>query len=154
MAISHGTWLLYPNNNRAMKEYNWTSRYVILLKIQTVLWRVYLISWYNVQFFCPAFQEIQDFLILKVLQVLVDIIILIVHCWNWCYEWSRKDCLGTIKKTYRVSQKRTFRMLLGPQCTGSITICRHPLCLEIDFWSFLNKTKQDQAPSSHVNGKI
>ena len=52
------------------------------LEIQTVRWRVYLISWYNVQFFCPAFQEIQDFLILKVLQVLVDIIILIVHYWN------------------------------------------------------------------------
>ena len=34
---------------------------------------------------------------------------------------------------YRVSQnKRTFRML-EPHCTGSNTICRHPLCLEIDF---------------------
>ena len=32
-----------------------------------------------------------------------------------------------------VPKKRTFRMLLEPQCTGSITICRQPLCLEIDF---------------------
>ena len=35
---------------------------------------------------------------------------------------------------YRVSKKkRNFRMLLEPQCTGSITIGRHPLSLEIDF---------------------
>ena len=35
---------------------------------------------------------------------------------------------------YRVSRnKRTFRMLLEPQCTGSITSSRHPLCLEINF---------------------
>ena len=35
---------------------------------------------------------------------------------------------------YWVSQKkRTFRMLLKPQCTGSITRSRHPLCLEINF---------------------
>ena len=32
-----------------------------------------------------------------------------------------------------VPKKRTFRMLLEPQCTGSITICRHLLCLEVDF---------------------
>ena len=30
-------------------------------------------------------------------------------------------------------KKRIFRVLLEPECTGSITICRHPLCLEIDF---------------------
>ena len=30
-------------------------------------------------------------------------------------------------------KKRAFRMLLEPQCTGSITICQYPLCLEIDF---------------------
>ena len=35
---------------------------------------------------------------------------------------------------YRVSQKKcTFRMLLEPQCTGSITSSRHPFCLEINF---------------------
>ena len=28
------------------------------------------------------------------------------------------------------------------------------LCLEINFWSFLTKTKQDQALPSHVHGKI
>ena len=32
-----------------------------------------------------------------------------------------------------VPKKRTFRMLLEPQCTGSITSSRHPLCLEIDY---------------------
>ena len=32
-----------------------------------------------------------------------------------------------------VSKKRTFRKLLEPQCTGSITSSRHPLCLEINF---------------------
>ena len=30
-------------------------------------------------------------------------------------------------------KKRTFRMLLEPLCTGSITSGRHPLCLEINF---------------------
>ena len=40
----------------------------------------------------------------------------------------------TWRKNYTcVPKKRIFRMLLGPQCTGSITIYRHPLCLEIDF---------------------
>ena len=32
-----------------------------------------------------------------------------------------------------VPKKRTFRMLLEPQCTGSITSSRPPLCLEINF---------------------
>ena len=50
--------------------------------------------------------------------------------------------------------KSTFRMLLEPQCTGSITFCRHPCVWRLIFWSFLTKTKQDQAPPSHVNGKI
>ena len=32
--------------------------------------------------------------------------------------------------------------------------CWHHLGLESVFWSFLTKTKQDQAPPSHVHGKI
>ena len=32
-----------------------------------------------------------------------------------------------------VPKKCTFRMLLEPQCTGSITSSRHPLCLGINF---------------------
>ena len=32
-----------------------------------------------------------------------------------------------------VPKKRTFIMLLEPQCTGSITSSRLPLCLEINF---------------------
>ena len=33
-----------------------------------------------------------------------------------------------------VPKKRTFRMLLEPQCTGSITSSRNPFCrLEINF---------------------
>ena len=31
---------------------------------------------------------------------------------------------------------------------------QHPLGLENVFWSFLTKTKQDQALPSHVHGKI
>ena len=53
---------------------------------------------------------------------------------------------------YRVSQnKRTFRMLLEPHCTGSNTICRHPLCLEIDFFGrfLLSRIKRP-----HVNVKF
>ena len=52
-------------------------------------------------------------------------------------HWRRRNIIVSyhmITSGYRVSQKeRTFRMLLEPQCTGSITICRHPLCLEFDF---------------------
>ena len=43
------------------------------------------------------------------------------------FKWQIKAVLQGVPK------KRTFTMLLEPQCTGSITICRHPLCLEIDF---------------------
>ena len=50
-----------------------------------------------------------------------------------------------------VPKKSTFRMPFEPQCTGSITSSRHPLCLE-SFWSFFPKT--DQAFPSHVQGKI
>ena len=35
-----------------------------------------------------------------------------------------------------VPKKRTFRMLLEPRCTGSITSSRHPLRLEINFLVF------------------
>ena len=49
-------------------------------------------------------------------------------------------------------KKRTFRILLEPQCSGSITSSRHPLCLE--FGSFLTKTKPGQAFPSHIHGKI
>ena len=45
-----------------------------------------------------------------------------------------------------VPKKRTFRMLLEPQCTGLITSSRHPLCLGINFLSLLRL--------SHVQGKI
>ena len=52
-------------------------------------------------------------------------------------HWRRRNIILSyhmITSGYRVSQKeRTFRMLLKPQCAGSITICRHPLCLEFDF---------------------
>ena len=51
-----------------------------------------------------------------------------------------------------VPKKRTFRMLLEPHCTDSITSSRHLLCLEINF-SFLTKAKHDQAFPSHVHGK-
>ena len=40
---------------------------------------------------------------------------------------------GALVVMQGVPKKCTFRMLLEPQCIGSITICRHPLCLEIDF---------------------
>ena len=58
------------------------------------------------------------------------------------------------KNTYiqGVPKKDTNRMLLEPWCTGSITSGRHPMCLEIVFWSFLTKTKQDQAYPSHFEG--
>ena len=39
----------------------------------------------------------------------------------------------TLHHIQGVPKKRTFRMVLEPQCTGSITICWQPLCLEIDF---------------------
>ena len=52
-----------------------------------------------------------------------------------------------------VPKKRTFRMLLKPQCTGSIKSSRNPLCLAIN-WSFLIKTKPNQAFPSNVHGKI
>ena len=52
----------------------------------------------------------------------------------------------------RVSQKTHFQNAVG--ATGSITSSRQPLCLEMNFWSFLTKTKPDQAFSSHVHGKI
>ena len=50
-------------------------------------------------------------------------------------------------------------MLLEPWCTlhsGLIAMSRHPVGMENIFWSFLTKTKQDQAlsTSSHVHGKI
>ena len=44
-------------------------------------------------------------------------------------------------------------MLLVPRCIRSFTSSRHTLCLEIVFWSFLTKTKQDQVLSSHFHGK-
>ena len=34
----------------------------------------------------------------------------------------------------QLPKRRTFRMLLEPQCTGSITRTRHSLCLEINFF--------------------
>ena len=53
-------------------------------------------------------------------------------------------------------------MLLEPLCTRSITSSRHPSQLDLDklvfgtylFWSFLIETKQDQALSSQVHGKM
>ena len=45
-------------------------------------------------------------------------------------------------------KKRTFRMLLEPQVAGS------PCVWKLIFWSFLTKTKPDQAFPSHVYGKI
>ena len=60
--------------------------------------------------------------------------------------WSqKKHCI-----VYRgCPKKRTFRMLLEPQCTGSITTSRHPLCLEIVFlvvsYYWLSRIKRSQA---------
>ena len=45
-------------------------------------------------------------------------------------------------------------MLLEQRCTGTITSGWHQLGLESVFWSFLIKTKQDQALPSHIHGKI
>ena len=45
-------------------------------------------------------------------------------------------------------------MLLEPQCTTSITSSWHPLCLKLKFWSFLTKTKPDQAFPSDAHGQI
>ena len=58
--------------------------------------------------------------------------------------------------SYRVSQKNVLvhRMLLEPWCAAIIAIGWHHLGLESVFWSFLTKTKQDQALPSHVHGKI
>ena len=63
------------------------------------------------------------------------------------------------KKTvyYRVSQKRcTNRKLLEPRCMGFITsaVVGTTWAWKVFFWSFLTKTKQDQAPPSHVHGEI
>ena len=49
-----------------------------------------------------------------------------------------------------VPKKRTFRMLLDPEWTGSITPC----VWKSIFWSFLTKTQQDQALPSHVHSKV
>ena len=43
-----------------------------------------------------------------------------------CSSGLHVTCTGCPKK-------RTFRMLLEPQCTGSNTSNRHPLCMEINF---------------------
>ena len=53
-------------------------------------------------------------------------------------------------------KKRTFRMLLEPQCTGSSTNNRNktPCVWKLIFGSFLTKTKPDQAFPNHVHGKI
>ena len=54
---------------------------------------------------------------------------------------------------YRVSQKKcTFRMLL--ELLARSLFAGTPCVWRLIFWSFLTKTKQDQAPPSHVNGKI
>ena len=52
--------------------------------------------------------------------------------WSWV---SRKRWGSGTYMSYTgcPKKKRTFRMLLEPQCTGSITICRHTLCQEDDF---------------------
>ena len=66
-----------------------------------------------------------------------------LHCLNSC--------------TYAGCPKKvTNRMLLGPWCTSPINTAWHHLGLENVFWSSLTKTKtkQDQAPPSHVHGKI
>ena len=45
-------------------------------------------------------------------------------------------------------------MLLEPWCAGPITSGWYHLGLESVFWSIFTKTKQEQAPPSHVYGKI
>ena len=62
--------------------------------------------------------------------------------------------------SYRVSKKVTFRMLLEPRYTRSITSSLRPSHPDLDelvsanyfFWSLL--TKQDQALQSHVHWTI
>ena len=66
----------------------------------------------------------------------------------------KKWCIVMILN-YRVSQKNA----LSECCWSHSALAQSPFagtpCVwRLIFWSFLTKTKQDQAPPSHVNGKI
>ena len=58
------------------------------------------------------------------------------------------NVLDIIPDLQGVPKKHTFRMLLEPQCTGT------PCVWKLIFWSFLTRTKPDQAFPSHFHGKI
>ena len=81
--------------------------------------------------------------------------------------WERESCKGkkllhwpqVLALTYILKEfSFTFRMVLEPRCTPSITSTAAnqtwtSLCLQF-FWLFIIKTKQDQAHPSHVHGQI
>ena len=58
-------------------------------------------------------------------------------------------------KIHRVSQKNALSESYWTHSAMAQTpVADTPLCLEINFWSFPTKTKQDQALPSHVHGKV
>ena len=67
--------------------------------------------------------------------------------------WSVwKRCWGSI---YRVSQKNVqIECCWSQGVQAPSPVVGTTWAWKVFFWSFLNKTKQDQAPRSHVHGKI
>ena len=53
----------------------------------------------------------------------------LASCVSYCCHCSPRPLQVILFIIYRESQEMHF--LLEPQCIGSTTICRHPLCLEI-----------------------
>ena len=55
--------------------------------------------------------------------------------WNSIFFSSGSDDQPMLTQWNHISnpKKTTFRMLLEPQCTGSIRSSQHPMCLEINF---------------------
>ena len=57
--------------------------------------------------------------------------------------------------TYRVSQNNALSdCCWNHSALAQSQVASTPCVWKLIFWSFLSKTKQDQATPSHVNGKI
>ena len=74
-------------------------------------------------------------------------------------HYDTGDGLSVFTRSTGCPKKVTFRMLLEPRCTRSITSCPHTslrrACVrKLSFWSFLTKTKHDQGLPSKEDGKF
>ena len=77
-----------------------------------------------------------------------------VQCTNVLISISRYLCISKSTHVQGVTKNALSECCWSHSALAQSPFAGTPYVWRLIFWSFLTKTKQDQAPPSHVNGKI